>query len=100
MISVQDLEGNDVFEMARLFQKMYENALDDYTEVLPAEISNFETIREKNVDSFKEFVVLFNKIVGYSDEITYTEGLIPPGDFRDGVNNARRLIKDLLDYGG
>jgi len=95
MISVQDLEGNDVFEMARLFQKMYENALDDYTEVLPAEISNFETIREKNVDSFKEFVVLFNKIVGYSDEITYTEGLIPPGDFRDGVSSAKRLIKDL-----
>ena len=57
MISVQDQEGNDVFEMARLFQKMYENALDDYTEVLPAEISNFETKREKNVDSLKGFVV-------------------------------------------
>jgi len=95
MISVQDQEGNDVFEMARLFQKMYENALDDYTEVLPAEISNFETKREKNVDSFKEFVVLFNKIVGYSDEITFTEGLNPPGNYREGVDAALEDVQGL-----
>ena len=71
MNSISSLKGNDVFEMSLLYQKMYENSLDDYIEVVPSTISLSASKIEENNSSFREFLVLWNKIVAYSDMFNY-----------------------------
>ena len=60
MTSIKDLKGNDVFEMSLMYQKMYENSLDDYVEVVPSTISLSASKIEENNSSFREFLVLWN----------------------------------------
>jgi hypothetical protein len=63
MNSIKSLDGNDVFEMALVYQKMYENALDDYIDEIVIPV--IDTLDYNN--SFKDFIVLWNKIVASSD---------------------------------
>ena len=93
MNSIKTLEGNDIFEVSRIFQKMYENALDDYVEVVPPNITRAAAINEKTSASFKDFTILWNKIIAYSNAYAYKYNL--PG--REIVDAPNSITKDDED---
>ena len=93
MNSIKTLEGNDIFEVSRIFQKMYENALDDYVEIVPPNITKAAAINEKTSASFKDFTIIWNKIIAYSNAYAYKYNL--PG--REIVDAPNDITKDDED---
>ena len=60
---ISSLDGNDVFAMSRMYQKKYEDELKDYVEVTPPLLLNVAGVTvETGSSSFKEFMILFDKI--------------------------------------
>ena len=92
MTSIKDLKGNDVFEMSLMYQKMYENSLDDYVEVVPTTISLSASKIEENNSSFREFLVIWNKIVAYSDMFNYR--------YEAAGDPKVKPVEDLADLNG
>ena len=62
-IMISSLDGNDVFSMSRKCQQKYQDELKGYIEVTPPLLLNIAGVTiETGTSSFKEFMILFNKI--------------------------------------
>ena len=60
---ISSLDGNDIFALSRMYQKKYEDELKDYVEVTPPLLLNVAGVTvEAGSSSFKEFMILFDKI--------------------------------------
>jgi len=60
---ISSLDGNDVFAMSRIYEQKYRDELKDYVEVTPPLLLNVAGVTvETGSSSFKEFMILFDKI--------------------------------------
>ena len=60
---ISSLDGNDVFAMSRIYEQKYRDELQDYVEVTPPLLLNVAGVTvEAGSSSFKEFMILFDKI--------------------------------------
>ena len=60
---ISSLNGIDIFALSRMYQKKYEDELKDYVEVTPPLLLNVAGVTvEAGSSSFKEFMILFDKI--------------------------------------
>ena len=73
---------------------MYENALDDYVEVVPPNITRAAAINEKTSASFKDFTILWNKIIAYSNAYAYKYNLAPGREIVDAPNAITKDDED------
>jgi len=60
---ISSLDGNDVFSISRMYQQKYQDELKDYIEVTPPLLLNIAGVTvQTGSSSFKEFMILFDKI--------------------------------------
>ena len=60
---ISSLDGNDIFEMSKIYEQKYRDELKDYVEVTPPLLLNIAGVTvETGSSSFKEFMILFDKI--------------------------------------
>ena len=60
---ISSLDGNDVFAISRMYEQKYRDELKDYVEVTPPLLLNIAGVTvETGSSSFKEFMILFDKI--------------------------------------
>ena len=96
MNRISSLEGNDIFAISRIFQEMYENELDDYVEVNPPQVANISSRNEKGSTSFKDFIILWNKIVAHARAYGFKNGpqFTPLNDAQ--IRGIKAMIDDVF----
>ena len=96
MNRISSLEGNDIFAISRIFQEMYENELDDYVEVNPPQVANLSSRNEKGSTSFKDFIILWNKIVAHARAYGFKNGpqFTPLNDAQ--IRGIKAMIDDVF----
>ena len=96
MSRISSLEGNDIFAISRIFQEMYENELDDYVEVNPPQVANISSRNEKGSTSFKDFIILWNKIVAHARAYGFKNGpqFTPLNDAQ--IRGIKAMIDDVF----
>ena len=92
---ISSLDGNDVFAISRIYEKKYRDELKDYVEVTPPLLLNIAGMTvETGSSSFKEFMILFDKIYQGRNAIVSKKKMDPYAKKSDKV---RELAIDKFD---
>ena len=92
---ISSLDGNDVFAISRMYEQKYRDELKDYVEVTPPLLLNIAGVTvETGSSSFKEFMILFDKIYQGRNAIVSKKKMDPYAKKSDKV---RELAIDKFD---
>ena len=92
---ISSLDGNDVFAISRMYEQKYRDELRDYVEVTPPLLLNIAGVTvETGSSSFKEFMILFDKIYQGRNAIVSKKKMDPYAKKSDKV---RELAIEKFD---
>ena len=97
---ISSLDGNDVFSMSRKYQQKYQDELTGYIDVTPPLLLNITGVTiETGTSSFKEFMMLFEKIYQGSNSIVAKRQLDPNAKLSSEARAMElKAYKDGLDF--
>jgi hypothetical protein len=97
---ISSLDGNDVFAMSRIYEQKYRDELKDYVEATPPLLLNIAGVTvETGSSSFKEFMILFDKIYQGSNSIVAKKQLDPNAKMSPEAREMElKAYKDGLDF--
>ena len=97
---ISSLDGNDIFSISRMYQKKYEDELKDYIEVTPPLLLNIAGVTvETGSSSFKEFMIIFDKIYEGNNSIGVKKQLDPNAKMSpESRDMALKTYKDSIYF--